>query len=308
LKLSVSTGTLYIYPLRCIFRMAARAGFDGVELVVNPEMILRGGQAVRQLAAEEGVEILSVHPTVVPLPGWRERRGGIGPTIRFALEAGVGVVVLHTPRSESLDQGEGLAFRQQVERWQQQLAGTGLRLAIENKAVRTERDRHYALTPLNSLRAFAEDHDLGLVLDTTHAGTAGEDLLLARQVLDGRLANVHLSDMGGRLPLARVPTVWKLVGQHRFPGAGDLALAALLADLRDQGYGGPLTLEMNPFAARFWWPPAAQRRLARAAAWMRRGVDAARRVPGALRTRRTIENAGPVDGKRKPEPGPTAQA
>lgn len=280
MKLSLSTGTLYIYPLRWIFRQAAAAGFDGVELVVNPEMILRGGDAVRRLAAEEGLAIPSVHPTVVPLPGWRERRGGLGPTIRFALEAGVGMVVLHTPRSESLDQGEGLAFRQQIEGWKKRLPGEGLRLAIENKAVRTERDRHYVLTPLPRLRAFADDHDVGLVLDTTHAGTAGEDLLQALQVMDGRLANVHLSDMGGRLPLAGVPAVWKLVGQHRFPGTGNLALVALLADLKDQGYGGPLTLEMNPFAARFWWPPAVQRRLARAAAWMRRMVKDARPADG----------------------------
>jgi sugar phosphate isomerase/epimerase len=275
LKLSLSTGTLYIYPLRWIFRQASVAGFDGVELVINPEMILRGGGAVRRLAAEEGLDILSVHPTVVPLPGWRERHGGIGPTVRFALEAGAGIVVLHTPRSESLDQGEGLAFCQQVEAWQRRLAGAGLRLAVENKAVRTERERHYALTPLSRLRAFADDRDLGLVLDTTHAGTAGEDLLEARQMMDGRLVNVHLSDMGGWLPLARVPAVWKWVGQHRFPGAGNLALAALLADLRDHGYGGLLTLEINPFAARFWWPPAARRCLAHGAAWMRRAADAA---------------------------------
>jgi sugar phosphate isomerase/epimerase len=281
LKLSLSTGTLYSYPLRWVFRQASVAGFDGVELVINPEMILRGGGAVRRLAAEEGLDILSVHPTVVALPGWRERHGGIGPTIRFALEAGAGIVVLHTPRSESLDQEEGLAFCQQVEAWQRRLAGTRLRLAIENKAVRTERDRHYALTPLSRLRAFADDRDLGLVLDTTHAGTAGEDLLQARQVMGGRLVNVHLSDMGGRLPLARVPAVWKWVGQHRFPGAGDLALAALLADLRDHGYGGLLTLEINPFAARIWWPPASQRRLAHAAAWLRSTVDAARRGRGA---------------------------
>jgi sugar phosphate isomerase/epimerase len=273
LKLSLSTGTLYIYPLRWIFRQAAGAGFDGVELVVSPEMILRGGESVRRLATEAEVEVLSAHPTVVPLPGWRERHGGMGPTIRFALEAEAGVMVLHTPRSESLERGAGLAFRQQIEELQARLPGSGLRLAIENKAVRTERDRHYALTPLGRLRAFADHYDLGLVLDTTHAGTAGEDLLRARRVFDSRLVNVHLSDMGGRLPLARVATVQKLVGQHRFPGAGDLALPALLADLREHGYGGPLTLEMNPFAARFWWPPAVQRRLARAAEWMRRMLE-----------------------------------
>jgi sugar phosphate isomerase/epimerase len=269
LKFSLSTGTLYSYPLRWIFRLARETGFDGVELVVNPEAILRRGEAVRQLAQAEGVEILTVHPTVMPLPGWRERHGGMAPTIQLAREAGAGLVVMHTPHAESLDEGEGLAFRQRIEAWQGQLAGGGLRLAVENKAVRTERERHYALTPLARLRAFADRYDLGLVLDTTHAASAGEDLLHARQVFDRRLVNVHLSDMGGRVPLARLPGARVLLGQHRFPGDGDLALSALLADLNHTEYAGPVTLEVNPWVARAWWPPAVRRRLAQAIEWMK---------------------------------------
>ena len=71
MKLSLSTGTLYVYPLRTVFRWARAAGFDGVELTVNPEAIVRGGRAVRELAEAEDVELLTVHPTVVPLPRWR---------------------------------------------------------------------------------------------------------------------------------------------------------------------------------------------------------------------------------------------
>jgi sugar phosphate isomerase/epimerase len=261
MKLSLSTGTLYIYPLQTVFRWAREAGFDGVELVVNPEAIARGGEAVQRLAAASGIEIFSVHPTVVPLPGWRERRGGIEPTIELARAAGARLVVTHTPRTERLDVGEGLAYRQRIAGWQRQLAGSGLRLAVENKTVHTEADRAYALTPLDRLRAFADRYDLGLVLDTTHAGTAGDDLQRARHIFDGRLANVHLSDLAsqpGRGPL----------NQHRFPGSGDLALAEFLADLGSSSYGGPVTLEVNPFALRFWWPSAVRRRLAQAVGWI----------------------------------------
>jgi sugar phosphate isomerase/epimerase len=269
LKYSLSTGTLYVYPLAWTFRWARQAGFDGIELVVNPEAILRGGRALRRLAEAEGVEILSVHPTVVPLPGWRERRNGIGPTIELAQEIGTGLVVMHTPRWESLDEGDGLAFRQGIETWQGRLAGSGTRLAMENKAIRAERERFYALTPLDRLRAFADRHDLGLVLDTAHAGTAGEDLLQARQVLDGRLCNVHLSDLGGQLPLSSFSLVHRFLGEHRFPGTGELALADLLADLKGSAYAGPVTLEVSPWAVRGWWPPLVRRRLAQALAWMR---------------------------------------
>jgi sugar phosphate isomerase/epimerase len=269
LRFSLSTGTLYIYPLRLVFRWARAVGFDGVELAVNPEAIARGGRAVRQIAGEEGVEILTVHPTVVPLPYWYERSGGIAPTIRLAQAARAGLVVMHTPRSESLDHGEGLAFRQRVEWWQPRLAGSGLRLAVENKSIRTEADRGYALSPLDRLREFADRYDLDLVLDTTHAGTAGEDLLRAQRTFDGRLANVHLSDMGGRIPLSGLPRARTILGQHRLPGAGDLALAPLLANLGREGYSGPVTLEVNPFALRFWWPPAVRRRLAQGLDWLK---------------------------------------
>jgi sugar phosphate isomerase/epimerase len=262
MKLSLSTGTLYIYPLQTVFRWAREADFDGVELVVNPEAIVRGGEAVRRLAAAEGIALFSVHPSVVPLPGWRERRGGIEPTIGLARAAGARLLVTHTPRIKSLDGDEGLAYRQRLAGWQRQLAGSDLRLAVENKTIHTEADLAYALTPLDRLRAFADRYDLGLVLDTAHAGTAGEDLQRARQIFDGRLANVHLSDLGsrpGRGPL----------NQHRFPGTGDLALAELLAGLAASGYSGPVTLEVNPFALRFWWPPAVRRCLALAADWIR---------------------------------------
>jgi sugar phosphate isomerase/epimerase len=268
LKFSLSTGTLYPYPLRHVFGWARAAGFEGVELVINPEAILRGGQGTRQLAMEQGIEILSVHPTLVPLPGWRERHGGFGPTVRWAQEAGAALVVFHIPRSEALEEGEGLEYTEKIEDWQARLSGTATRLALENKAVRTEAERRYALSPLDRLRAFADYHDLGLVLDTVHAGTSGEDLLDAWRTFEGRLVNVHVSDLGGHLPLGSNQFVKRVLGEHRFPGAGTLPLAELLGSLCSTGYEGPVTLEVNPVAMRFWWPPTVRRRLSHALAWM----------------------------------------
>jgi sugar phosphate isomerase/epimerase len=209
----------------------------------------------------------------VPLPGWWERRGGMEPTIRLAREAGAPLVIMHTPRSDNLDEGQGLEFRRRIETWQPRLVGHGLRLAVENKAIRREADKHYALTPLERLRAFADRFDVDLVLDTTHAGSAGEDLLRARQLFDGRLANVHLSDMGGSVPLAKVPYAQRQLSEHRFPGTGDLALAELLVDLSGSGYAGPVTLEVHPIGLRVWWPPAMRRRLSQALTWMKGLTD-----------------------------------
>jgi sugar phosphate isomerase/epimerase len=194
------------------------------------------------------------------------------PTIQLAQEAGAKLVVIHTPRAESLEEGDGLAFRQRIEAWQPRLQKRGLRLALENKAIHQEVDRRYALSPLVQLRAFADHYDLDLVLDTTHAGTAGEDLLQAWHVLDGRLTNVHLSDMGGHLPLGNIPYVRQWFGEHRFPGIGDLSLAGLLAELARSEYAGLITLEVSPFAVAAWWPASVRRHLAQAATWMRRAA------------------------------------
>jgi sugar phosphate isomerase/epimerase len=272
LNLSLSTGSLYTYPLRAVLRMARQAGFDGVEIGVNPEVVARGGQAVRRLVEAEGLALFSVHPTLLPIPGWREKHGGFGRTIELAQAAGAGVLVLHVPRSTSLEAGRALSVQRDIERWQALLAGSSLRLAIENKAILSSADWSLALGPLDRLVTFAERYDLGLVLDTTHAGSAGVDILAARRLFDGRLADVHLSDLGGRHRLAVLPPLKSLLEQHRFPGSGRLPLAALLADLAAAGYRGPVTLEVSPIGLRIWWPPAVRRRLACAAAWMRRAA------------------------------------
>jgi sugar phosphate isomerase/epimerase len=190
------------------------------------------------------------------------------------------LVITHTPRSTSLEEGKGLRFRQQIELWQTQLADSGLGLAIENKAIRHPRDRCYVLTPLDRLRDFADRYNLGLVLDTSHAGTANADLLRARRTFDGRLANVHLSDTGGSVPLAANRTVRKALEQHRFPGDGDLSLVDLMADLANCGYTGPVTLEISPLAMDIWWPPSVRRRLTEAITWMKQATSSRSLVTG----------------------------
>lgn len=274
MKLSLSTGSLYVYPLRTVLRLAQQAGFDGVEVGINPEAIIRGGRDVRQLVEAEGLELCSIHPTVIPLPAWREKHGGLARTIRLAQAAGAPLLVCHTPRAQTLDAGKGLAFCREIEAWQKRLAGGRLRLAVENKAILLDAERRFALTPLEQLHAFAERYDLGLVLDTTHAGSAGDDILAARRVFGDRLANVHLSDLGDRRSLAALPSLKTVLEQHRFPGSGRLPLGGLLADLATSGYAGPVTLEVSPIGLRVWWPPAVRRRLAQAVTWMRQALGA----------------------------------
>ena len=65
MQISLSTACLYIYPLRKIFEIAQRVGFDGVELVISPEVEWRGGEYIRRLSDEYALPILSVHPPLL---------------------------------------------------------------------------------------------------------------------------------------------------------------------------------------------------------------------------------------------------
>jgi len=291
-ELSLSTGCIYIYPLRSMFSIASECGFTGVELVVSPEVELRGGRYVRCLAKSYGLTIFSLHPPILPFPGWSDYRTTIPRLIDLALEAGAGYVVLHPPNARRLADDRGFALRPVLSPGEglcpkgrryvtalreglQRIAGTGLRIALENRAFFRPGDRHYALSDLRDLRAFADELDLPLVLDTSHAATTSYSLAEAYHILADRLVNVHLSDLRPPPWPLNVHFLHTYLKHHQIPGDGQLPLADLLSRLVADGYCGSITLEISPVALRIWWPPGVKSRLARCVAYVRRNF----RVP-----------------------------
>jgi sugar phosphate isomerase/epimerase len=275
MELSLSTGCIYIYPLRSIFSIARAAGFAGVELVVSPEVEWRGGRYVRRLAERYGLTIFSLHPPILPFPGWSDYRTVVPRLIDLALEVGARYVVLHPPKARSLADGRGRSYVEALREGLQRIEGTDLRIAIENRAFFRPRDRDYVLSDLRELRAFADELDLPLVLDTSHAATSSYSLAEAHRILADRLVNVHLSDMRSPPWPLSVHFLHTYLKHHQIPGDGQLPLADLLRRLAADGYCGPITFEISPVALRIWWPPGVKRRLARCVAYVRQGF----RVP-----------------------------
>ena len=107
LKVSLSTASLYIYPLRKTFELAKRAGFDGVELVVGPEVEWRGGDYIRRLSREYALPILTVHPPLFAFPGWSRVHITIEPyldrLLSIARVVGSPLIVLHMPHAKRID-------------------------------------------------------------------------------------------------------------------------------------------------------------------------------------------------------------
>ena len=265
MKLSLSTGSLYIYPLRMTFRLAREAGFDGVELVVGPELLWRGGGEVRRLADDYGLTIFSLHPPLLYLPGWQDYRRATRKLIALAKELGLSLIVFHPPKANEWKHPHSRAFLDALDMGQRALAGSSIRLALENPTPLPHGQR--LLIDPEALRAFAQAHDLPLVLDTAHAGSSPYPLRRAYQLCDSRLANVHLSDVAESFPLPDILGLHTFFKRHQFPGEGSLPLAELLHRMAANGYQGPVTLELSPVALRIWWLPTVRRRLRQAVAW-----------------------------------------
>ena len=281
MELSLSTGCIYIYPLRSIFNIARESGFAGVELVVSPEVELRGSRYIRRLAASYGLTIFSLHPPVLPFPGWSDYRTIVPRLIDLAQEVGAGYVVLHPPNTLNLADHRGRRYVEALTKGMQRTEGAGLRIAIENRAFFRPQDRRYALSDLRDLRAFADELDLPLVLDTAHAATSSYSLAEAYHILADRLVNVHLSDMRSPPWPFHTPYLHTYLKHHQIPGDGQLPLADLLGRLAADGYCGPITLEISPIALRIWWPPGVKGQLARCVAYVRRAFRAPSSQPAS---------------------------
>jgi sugar phosphate isomerase/epimerase len=108
-------------------------------------------------------------------------------------------------------------------------SGVKVRVAIENM----ERKVNYILTSPDELRRLLDQEDwLWFTLDTSHAmGTSLAEVQEYIEVCGDRLANVHLSrSTDGKMHLAL---------------SGHPDGRAVLVMLRDAGYRGPVTLELE---------------------------------------------------------------
>jgi sugar phosphate isomerase/epimerase len=266
---SLSTGSLYFYPLRQIFAIARAVGFEGLELVLSPEVTIRGVGYVRRLSQEYGLSIFSLHPPMLPGPRPRPHHELLPEMVSVARECGCRFIVIHAPKALSMHDELGREYAEAVESCVRDLRGASLRLCVENQAVFRPGDREYALCAPAALRRFADEHDVAVTLDTAHAASFPYGLLEAYETLQSRMVNVHLSDFRTELSIPPWFNMHSYFKHHQLPGDGDLPLREFLDRLRADRYDGPVTVEVSPFALRAWRPGRAREHLARCLEFVR---------------------------------------
>jgi sugar phosphate isomerase/epimerase len=261
----VGLSTASVYPENCAtaFELAARLGYDGVEVMVWTDPVTREAGALSALARLHGIRVLSVHaPTLLVT----QRVWGTDPwdkvdrSVELALELGADTVVLHPPfrwqRDYARDFVDGVAWREN---------DSGIRLAVENMYPwRGPRSREIeAYLPHWDPVPQPYDH---VTIDLSHTATAGSDALAMVRALGPRLTHLHLADGVGS------PR-----DEHLVPGRGTQPCGEVLETLAAQGYAGHVVVEVATRRA-----GAAQRELdiAESLAFARLHLAAPVAVPG----------------------------
>jgi sugar phosphate isomerase/epimerase len=245
--IALSSGSLYTYGLARVFALAAEAGFDGIEVLVDDRWDTRQLDYLRQVSDDYQLPISSLHAPFVPyLPGWPvdpiER---LKSTIALAQGLNVKTVVLHLPLRVGFVVVRSFKRRLllpafpspfgKVRRWMEnELAAfetsNGLKICVENMPARRILGRCFNFYTWNNTQDWPRFPHL--TLDTTHLGTWGLDPLNVYHRTKERVSHVHLSNFNGQ--------------EHRRLEDGHLPLADLLRALRDDGYQGAVVVELDP--------------------------------------------------------------
>jgi sugar phosphate isomerase/epimerase len=232
----VALSTSSVYPERTpdAFEMAARLGYDGVEIMVYPDPVSQDADVLRPLSDYHQIPILSVHAPSLLLTQrvWgRDPWGKLRRAKDLAERLGARVVVLHPP------------FR-----WQREYA-RGFEAGIAKMA--DETDVIFAVENMYPLRAgttevtgYAPHWDptgldvANVTLDLSHTAASGSDAMAMAAALGDRLAHVHLADGTGN-PAGPIPD------EHLVPGRGGQPCAELLGQLVTTGYQGVVVVEVK---------------------------------------------------------------
>ena len=229
-KVALSTASTYPESTAAAFEIAARLGYDGVEVMVWTDPVSQDVDALRRLSDYHGIPILAVHAPCLLIT---QRVWGTDPWAKLqraratAETLGAGTVVVHPPFRWQRDYARD--FVAGIDR----MAGeTDVRFAVENMFPLRARGR--AVVP------YAPDWDVvgpeyrHTTLDLSHTAVSQSDAVAMARDMGDRLAHVHLADGIGT---GR--------DEHLVPGRGTQPCAEVLELLAAASFDGTVVVEVN---------------------------------------------------------------
>lgn len=228
---TLSTGSCYPESTATAFEIAARLGYDGVEVMIWTDPVSQDVEALRRLSDYHAMPIQSLHAPCLLIT---QRVWGTEPWEKLhrsrqaAERLDAGVVVVHPPFVWQRDYARG--FTEGIARMADE---TDVVFAVENMFPLRARGREFS--------AYSPGWDplIGeyahFTLDLSHTATAQNDALVMAADMGERLAHVHIADgLGGTNK-----------DEHLVPGRGGQPCAELLKGLAARTFGGTVVVEVN---------------------------------------------------------------
>jgi sugar phosphate isomerase/epimerase len=232
----VALSTSSVYPERTpdAFEVAARLGYDGIEIMVYTDPVSQDADVLRRLSDYHQLPVVSVHAPSLLLTQrvWgREPWEKLRRAKDLAERLDAKVVVLHPPFRWQREYVRG--FTKGLAEMAEE---TDVIFAVENMyPLRAGGNEVVAYAPHWDPTALDVPH---VTLDLSHTAASGSDALAMADELGGRLAHVHLADGTGN-PAGPIPD------EHLVPGHGSQPCAELLHRLAATGYPGAVVVEVK---------------------------------------------------------------
>lgn len=235
MRISISTGTLFVFPPEKIFEMAKEVGFDGIEVVINRDFgSIAARRLIKQLART--MPVLSIHAPFMPLDGWGGPIDGLKRCVEIASECGAKLVNFHPPSWAGFEFGYW-RWLYKIKDFQKEIGGDQVKVTLENMPWTGKYlINAYILSETQKMIDFLKSRNLYMTFDCTHMGSGRANFINDFYLYynSGRIRNIHFSDYGhGR--------------QHLLPGRGILPLTRFLNHLRNTSYDETVTLELSPY-------------------------------------------------------------
>ncbi|MBI1378404.1 MAG: TIM barrel protein [Frankiales bacterium] len=250
---TLSTASTFPESTAAAFEMAARLGYDGLEVMVLTDPVSQDPEALLRLRDHYGIAITSIHAPCLLVS---QRVWGTEPWAKLrraqaaAERLGASTVVVHPPFRWQRDYARD--FVQGIERMASE---TDVRFAVENMFPwKAASQQFMAYLPGWDVR---DDDYRHTTLDLSHTSVSRSDALEMAADLGERLVHVHLADGSGSSR-----------DEHLVPGRGDQPCAELLQGLGSSGFDGHVVVEISTRKA----ADRAERELA-----LRESLDFARR-------------------------------
>jgi len=229
-KIGLSTASVYPEGTPIAFELAAKLGYDGVEVMVWTDPVSQDPYALKRLSEHYSVPILAIHAPCLIIT---QRVWTTDPWVKlqkaqFAAELlGAQTVVVHPPFRWQRDYARG--FREGVRRLANE---TDIRFAVENMFPLRARGRE--VTPYAPDWDPTEEDVAHFTIDLSHTSVSQTDAMQMAGRMSDRLAHVHIADgLGGPRD------------EHLVPGRGTQPCGALLESLARQGFDGTIVVEIN---------------------------------------------------------------